>query len=118
MPRDAISFDQQNCAGQHEGITINGLGGKLMYTWSDLNMNLGGSPDPGKNSSTSSSSSDAHGIAVAPSSGKPTETNSGRSPSTSQSANSACQHAGQIEHLATFAIPIAFIASTAVTLLM
>ena len=45
IPQDTANFDQMNCAGQHDGITMNDLGGDLMYTWSDLNAALGGAPD-------------------------------------------------------------------------
>lgn len=45
IPADTANFDRNNCAGQHDGITINDLGGDLMYTWSDLNTALGGTPD-------------------------------------------------------------------------
>lgn len=42
MQSDEANFDKYNCAGQHEGVTMQDLGGTLMYTWSDLNVILQG----------------------------------------------------------------------------
>ncbi|PWN33265.1 uncharacterized protein FA14DRAFT_173083 [Meira miltonrushii] len=62
VPADTANFDKNNCAGQHDGITMNDLGGDLMYTWSDLNAALGGTPDGNIGFPPNSTSSPTHPV--------------------------------------------------------
>jgi hypothetical protein len=59
IPYDAANFDKKNCAGQREGVTMQDLGGSLMYTWSDLRIPLQGETIVSDNMSSVASSSAA-----------------------------------------------------------